>query len=235
MNTATLVAICFYLLASPAPGQEIAAVDLAHAHEPTKSVGRQEINALPKGCEKLWPGVIGDGFVSPPDDGPREIVVEMIKVNSENPSVGSNVQGEVRLRNSGEHSIQIPWSTDPNVTRQGQNPDSLSWEFGNLSIVLQGTGRLKTLSQSLFGSKYVTGSMLAIQPGEWVTFEVAFTLEPEYPIPGRIVNKGKGQLRVEWEQTQTSWAIHNCSAGRGFFRYGSYYHQQNPAMPINVN
>jgi hypothetical protein len=235
MNRATLIVVCFYLLASPARGQEIAAVDLTHATEPIKSAGKQSASASPKGCEKLLPGIIGDGYVLPPDDGPREIVVEMIKVNSDSPSVGSSVQGEVRLRNIGENSVQIPWSTDPNVTSQGQNPDNLSWEFGDLSIVLQGTGRLKNLSQSLYGSKYVAGSMLAIKPGQWVTFEITFKLEPEYPIPGRIVNVGQGQLRVEWEQTQTTWAVHDCSVARGFFRYGRYYQQQNPAMLIKIN
>ncbi len=58
---------------------------------------------------------IFDGVVMPPDHEPRESVVEMVNVNSENPKLGSEVRGEVQLRNSGKYSIKIPWSADSNT------------------------------------------------------------------------------------------------------------------------
>lgn len=234
MNRATLLAVCFCLLAGSARGQQIAAKDLAHAAGPAKSPGKQEKYPLPKGCKKLVGGLIADGIVSPPEHGPREIVVGVTKINGGNLWVGSEVEAEVRLRNSGEYPIQIPWSTHPQTMWQGQDPSHTIWDYGHLSFDLQGMG-LVTESQPLYGSKYVAGSMLAIQPGEWVTFEVKFQLEPEYPIPGRFINAGEGQLQVAWQETSTTWDVHNCSVGQRFFQYGRYYHQQNPPVTIKIN
>src|ERR1700675_2688530 len=112
MKCVAQFAACFCILATSAQGQQIASVDLTHPTVPTKSAGTQ---ALPKGCEKLLPGY-ADGFVAPPNREAREIVVEMVKLSNENPVIGSEVQGEVQLRNTGKYPIKIPWSTDPNIT-----------------------------------------------------------------------------------------------------------------------
>jgi len=235
MNRTTLVAVCFCLLPGPARGQQIGTVDLTQQTKLSESAQEKEKYQPPKGCKNLLPGDIADGAVSPPEHGPHEIVVEIVKINAENAAVGSDVQGEVRLQNSGEYSIQIPWSTDPQTMWQGQDPNYLEWDYGYLSFDLQGTGSLKTLSQPLHGSKYVAGSMLTIQPGEWITFKVKFKLEPEDPIPGRVVNQGEGQLQVGWVQTLNAWNVHNCSVAHAFFQYRGYYDQQNPPITIKIN
>jgi hypothetical protein len=235
MNCAAQLAVCFCMLATSALGQQIASVDLTHPTEPPKSTGKQNKTVLPKGCEKLLPGVIGDGFVGPPDSEPREIVVEMIKASNQSPAIGSEVQGRVQLRNNGKYPIEIPWSTDPTVAVKGQDPYHLNWEDGNFRVVWQDDFLLKNLTQSLYGSRFAAGSMLMIQPGEWVTAEVKLKLEPEYPIPGRLIKAGEGRLRVEWEQTAGTRDVKNCAVASGFFKYGSYYHQQNPAITIKLH
>jgi hypothetical protein len=233
MKCVAQFAACFCILASSAQAQQIASVDLTHSKVPTKSAGMQ---ALPKGCEKLLPGGIGDGFVAPPNHEPREIVVEMVKLSNETPVVGSEVQGEVQLQNIGKYPIKIPWSTDPNIIEKGQNPNRLQWEEGSFSIELKhGYELLVSLSQSLFGSRFSAGSELTIQPGEWVTAFVKFKLAPQYGPPGHSVRKGKRDLFVEWEQAGESKSIRNCAVSTGWFHYRNYYRQQNPTVTINVN
>ena len=227
-------ATCFCILAATsAQAQQIASVDLTHAKVPTKSAGTQ---ALPKGCERLLPGDIADGAAVPPNHEPREIVVEMVKLSSENPVVGSEVRGEVQLQNIGKYPIKIPWSTDPNIIEKGQNPNRLQWEEGNFSIELKhGYELLASLSQSLFGSRFSAGSELTIQPGEWVTAFVKFKLAPQYGSPGHSVRKGKRDLFVEWEQVGREQALKDCAVSHGSFYYRNYYRQQNPTVTINVN
>jgi hypothetical protein len=233
MNSAAQFAVCFCILATPAQGQQIASVDLTHRNIPAKFAGTQ---ALPKGCEKLLPGNIGDGFVAPPNHEAREIVVEMVKLSNENPVIGSEVQGEVQLRNSGKYPIKIPWSTDPSIIEKGQNPNLLRREEGSFSIELKrGYELLVSLSQSLFGSRFSPGSELTIQPGEWVTAVVKFKLAPHYGLPGQSVRKGKRDLFVEWEQAGRSKSVRNCAVTTGWFHYRDYYRQQNPTVTINVN
>jgi hypothetical protein len=233
MKCVAQFAACFCILATSAQAQQIASVDLTLPKVPTKSAGTQ---ALPKGCERLLPGNIGDGAAVPPNHEPREIVVEMVKLSNENPVSGSEVQGEVQLRNSGKYPIKIPWSTDPNIIEKGQNPNRLQWEEGNFSIELKhGYELLASLSQSLFGSRFSAGSELTIQPGEWVTAFVKFTIAPQYGLPGHSMTKGKRDLFVEWEQAGELKDVRNCAVSTGWFHYRNYYRQQNPIVTINVN
>jgi hypothetical protein len=241
MNRAAQFVVSFCMLAAPVQGQQVATVDLTHPSAPTTPTRKQ---AQTKGCEGLRPRAIGDGFIEPPDQEPRGIGVEMIGISNQAPSVGSVVQGEARVRNSGVHPIQIPWSADPNVISKGQNARDLKtgeagvdWEEGSFNVLLRGSGLLKNLTQPLFGSKSVARSQITIGPGEWVTVKISFKIELEYPIPERSIKKGQGQLVVEWEQTAISGTIdkNGCILGSAFFRYSHYYEQQNPAIPIKLN
>jgi hypothetical protein len=223
------------MLVSSAQAQQIASVDLSHLQKQAAPGRKQEKTVIPKGCEKLIPGAMADGIVSPRDDEPREIEVEMVKLSNENPVIGSEVQGEVQFRNSGKYPKQIPWSTEPKRIEKGQNPNHLSWEEANFKIVLKGSELLENLSQPLLGARISAGSELTIQPGEWVTVTVKFKLAPQYPIPGRSIRKGKRELLVRWDQAARSWGIKNCAVTTGWFDYRNYYRQKNPTVTINVN
>jgi hypothetical protein len=240
MNRAAQFAFCFCMLATPAQGQQIASVALPQVSVPATPAGKQ---AQPNSCEKLEPLAIGDGFVEPPDQEPRAIVVEMVEVSDKTPHKGGVVQGDVRVRNSGVHPIQIPWSDDPSVRGKVHNPQDLKsgkapvdWGEGYLHVYLQGSGELKILSQGLYSSKSASGSTITIGPGEWVTVKITFNLEPEYPIADEL-KTGDGRLTVGWEQTDISGTIYGngCLVGSGYFHYDHYYKQQNPSITIKVN
>jgi hypothetical protein len=225
-------AACFCILATSVQAQQIASVDLTRPQEPTKSAGTQ---APPKGCEKLLPGIIADGFVAPPNHEAREILVEMAKLSDENPVAGSEVQGEVRLRNTGKYPITIPWSTDPSVLEKGQNPNNRQWEEGRFNISLKGGyDPLVKLSPPLLSSRFSAGSELTIQPDQWITAVVKFKLTPQYPLPGDSMRKGERELFVEWEQVGREQGLKDCAVSNGYFHYLNYYRQQNPTVRINV-
>lgn len=231
MSRATQILIIVFIVVIPVWAQQVASIDLTHLITLAKSA---EKSTLPKGCEKILPGVIGDGYMTPPNREPREISVEIVRVDDKNPAAGSMVQGQVRLRNTSKYPIDIPWNADPNRVELGQDPYHSSWEEGRFNFVLRATDPLKRMPQALYGSQSVVGSMLKIQPGEWVTANVAFTLELEYPFPGQPIKKGDGQLQVEWEQSWHSRNIKDCSLGSGYFTYRDYYRQQNPAITIQI-
>ena len=114
MNRVVQSVACLFILVTSAQTQQIASADLSHPKAPAESAEKQFKTELPKGCEKLSPGAIFDGAVLPPNHEPREIVVQMVKLSNENPVLGSELQGEVELRNSGKYSINIPWSAGSN-------------------------------------------------------------------------------------------------------------------------
>jgi hypothetical protein len=241
MNREAQLAICFFMLATCARGQQVASVDLTHVNAPATPTGKQ---ARPNPCE--LPRAIGDGFVEPPDQEPRDIVVEMADISDHAPRIGSVVQGEVRLRNSGGHPFQIPWSVDPTVRGNGQNPQdsktgtaAVEWEEGSFNIYLQGSNLLKNFSQPLFSSKSAPGSQITIGPGEWVTVKIKFKIETAYPYPQPedSIKEGDGRLQVQWEQTAIAGTMNSngCLVGSGFFHYLDYYKQQNPAITIKLH
>jgi hypothetical protein len=236
MNRVAQSVVVLCMVVTPVHAQQVGSVDLSRRNESPESTRKQENTALPKGCEKLLPGMIGDGAALPPNHEPREIVVEMVKLSNENPVTGSEVQGNVQLRNSGQYAITIPWSTDPNIIEKGQNSNRLQWEEGHFDIELKRSYELLVnLSQSLYGSRFSAGSELTIQPGEWVTAFIKFKLTSNYATSGKSVRKGKRDLYVEWEQSRNSKGIRNCAVTTGWFHYRNYYRQQNPTITINVN
>jgi hypothetical protein len=218
-------------MAISARAQHVASIDLSRLSAPTKSAGELP---LPKGCEKLLPGPLGDGAVIPPKNESREIVVELIN-QSHDLVIGNVAQAEAQLRNTGKYPIWIPWSTDKTIVMSGQNPTQISWEEGNFNFVLQSHDKLKRVTQSLYGSKVVAGSEIMIRPGEWVTAKVPFELTLEYPLPGQLIKRGEGRLHVEWEQNSYTRSIKDCKLQTGFFEYGRlFYHEQNPQVMIRL-
>jgi hypothetical protein len=164
--------------------------------------------------------------------------VEITKVNGENPSIGGELQAEVRMRNSDTRAIQIPWSTDYSIIEAGQDPESLQWNAGTFEFMLRiphvTQVRLKSLTGWLYGSKFYAGSQLTIQPGESITALVKLKLEDEYAIPPERLKEGEWQLSAEWFQVGRSWGVKNCKAANGYFHYDKFYRQQNVPMTIQV-
>lgn len=216
------------LLVSPVPAQQIATVDLTHAPEVDQE--RKEI-PHPPGCEKLIPGVIADGYVESEDNKPRQIVLEITKISSNAPTVGSELQAEVRLRNSGKQPIQIPWGTNWRQVIEGEDPGRIEWDGGDFEVLLRGEQEnnvlLESLTYSLYGSKSSPGSLITIQPGEWVIAEIKFKLLARYAFGPGSWKAGKMQLIIEWRQTLRLQDVIDCRVNDRYYRY-SYQQEQVP-------
>jgi hypothetical protein len=223
-------------LAYPALAQQVASADLTRPPEPASPFQNQQKTALPDGCQKLLPGIIADGFVEPKDHKPREIVLEVVKVSNDKPIVGSELQADVRLLNSGKESIQIPWSIDPGTARDRQDPDHPRWEGGGFEVLLRGQQEndvlLKSSTYELYGSDLSPGSLLTLQPGEWAVAVIKFKLQAEYEVGPGPWKKGTMLLLVEWWQTARTQDIGDCKVANGYFRYNDK--QKNLPTSIQV-
>lgn len=80
-------AVVALLLARPAFAQLVASADFTLPPGPATAAQGQENVARPNGCQKLLPGVIADGFVVPDDHKPREILLEIVKLSNDKPTV----------------------------------------------------------------------------------------------------------------------------------------------------
>lgn len=193
----------------------------------------------PAGCESIKPGDIGDGWPEPEDHKPRLIEVAVVSVSDSKPPLDSEVEAVVQLRNTDTHAIQIPWSTDPSVTEEGQNEESRQWEGGTFEFFLEDNERhrvmLKSATEWLHGSQFVRGSLLTIEPGQSISASVKFKVEDLYPIEPLRLKEGTWQLTAEWRQVGRTRGIKNCVASNGFFHYDHYYEQQKTAFAIQVS
>jgi hypothetical protein len=229
-------AVCLHMLLATAQAQQVGSIDLTQTPQPAKSTEKQEKTNLPEGCKTLSGGGIADGYVIPEDHQLREIEVSMISVSKTKPTEGSELQAEVQLRNIGKQSIQIPWSKDPRVKNEGQDPNHFNWEGATFRVLLSKHGGngvlLKSSSEWVYGSKFSTGSLLTLRPGEWITASVKFKLEAMYLYDPGEFGVGKSQFLAEWEQVSRSWGVRGCGLWNGYYQYGDFYKQTK--LPVTV-
>ena len=224
------------LFVSGARGQQIASVDLTHPPKSDSISQNQTKQTPPDGCEKILPGTIVDGFMLSKDHLPREITLELVRVDAKKVAVGSELGADVQLLNSGKQSIQIPWSTDPKTVIDGQGPSHRKWEGGSFEVLLRGQldndVLLESLTYPLYGSRLTPGSLLTLQPGESVIAAIKFKMLSRYPVRPGPWKEGKMELLVEWRQTSVNQDLDDCKMRKGFYQY--HYEQKNLTTPVQV-
>jgi hypothetical protein len=228
-------AFCILIPALPARAQLVGTVDLTHPLEPQKV--EKPAADLPNGCTQLGGG-FADGFVRPDNGQRREISLEVIKSVPAPLALGAEFELEIRLKNTGRFTIQIPWSNDPATVSASPDNDQIEYESGEFDVsIADGAGRrilLKSLSRRLFGSNYATGSEIKIAPGQWVSVAVRQKLEPNYNFDDRV-DAGQATLTAEWRQARHHWHLDRvkCEVWRGAsLYYGLFdegYYDQHPA------
>src|SRR5258708_14778599 len=103
-------------------------------HNQTEGHDRRDVT---DGCEKADGGGIADGWVKPDGGLPRDILVQVLSVKNAKPALGSELEATVQLRNADARPIQIPWSTEQRIIRDGQKSDDLHWEAGTFEFMLR--------------------------------------------------------------------------------------------------
>jgi hypothetical protein len=230
-------AFAVLVLAISNHAQQIASVDLAH---PPVALAdphpMQQKDEFPESCGK--PGVgFADGVAVTDDHEPRKIDVEFSSVSDTRLVIGRNVEGTIKLKNVGTRPIEIPWSTDFRTTQNGQDPNFRSWEIGMFRLQLKsaknGDAELKNTSQVLFSAKLVSGSTLTVRPGEWITAQISFKVEPQEGSYEHLT-QGQFELSAEWYQTARARRIKDCGLMLGYYSYGGYYQQSSRRIPVTV-
>lgn len=234
-----VIALFGLLSVSWAFPQQIGVVHLP-LPDSTQPAAQQNEEPLPPGCTRPT-GIVADGIVKPPDNQRRAISLEIVKLDGQTLEVGRVSRAEIRLKNVGDTSINIPWSTHSRVIQKAPNPDVLQWEQANLGIVLLDNKEkaitLKAAEWQLYASRFVEGSQLAIKPGQWVTAFIEFKVEDLYHIVSFTeFPVGEARLSGEWEQASRTWSREKCGWSSAWFRYGrDYYKQERPTITVQVN
>lgn len=232
-------AVCLSVLLASVQGQQVGSLDLTQPLQPAESAEKQEKSNLPEGCKTLSGGGIADGWVEPEDHQVREIEVSMVSVSDMKPTEGSELQAEVHLRNIGKQSIEIPWSTNPGIIKDGQDPNHLNWHGATFRVLLRrhsGNGvLLESSTQWVYGSKFSAGSLLTIQPGDWISATVKFKLVAMYLYHPGEFGEGESQFLVEWHQVGRAWNVRDCGGWNGYFQYDHFYKQTKLPLTVQIN
>jgi hypothetical protein len=254
MRITIAVAFCFATslgLGLSCVAQEVGSVDLRPSASPSRTTAEEkkkkesagakekgEEKDLPGGCEKLQPGIIADGIVKTDDNQPRPILVEVAKISEQEPAEGSELDAEVRLQNTGTRAIEIPWSGDANVIETGQGSKGHEWQGGYFEVFFRARKpngvMLKSLSPDLYGTRFHPGSLLTLQPGQWITAKIRFKLEAKYLYKVGEFQGQEAELFVRWEQVNRVIWIKDCKEGSGFYRYDNFYKQENRGVKMHV-
>jgi len=211
--------------------QKVADVDLT-LEPPALS---QE-HVLPDECEGVPAGFThGDGFVVPEGDHPK-LELHVNSLSTVNPDLGSDIEAEITLKNSGKIDINIPWATDPNTVHRPAEATHYEYESAWLWFRLKDeSGKekfLKSLSLPLFSSANQLQSTVRLRPGQWVNMHIKFKLvfQDDRDLVGFV--RGPAEIRIEWRQGNYTWERKGCSVTTGYSSYDSFYEQT--MTPVKV-
>jgi hypothetical protein len=227
------------LAASAAFPQQVGVVDLTRPIG-VLAVAEQSDNQLASGCTQGKRGVMAHGAMKLDDNQPRRISLQIIKLSSDTLEVGGDGRAEIRLKNTSEKPISIPWSTDWSAIRKASNPDHLEWEEVSFQVVLRDkrnhTIALTSADWSLYGSQFISGSLVTIKPGEWITAFMNFKIENRYHTSSLAeFPVGEAELFLDWTQAHRIWNRENCVWNTWSFDYMRYYKQERPMETVQIN
>ncbi len=206
---------------------EVGYVDLTQA-ESTADVPTAHAKLVDGGCVEFSGGTLADGEqVIQPKNERGKLRIEFSQLLDTTLSVSETVDAEIRMTNSGDQPIEIPWSADAGVIPKGQDPARAVWQVGAFWFKLSGkqNGRLllASMSQHLYGTKISSASELVIPPGESVRARVAFKIEPFYREQQDQLQEGKWNLSVEWQQMEVAASLKECRQFTGYTDSPSRY------------
>lgn len=228
-------ALLTLLLAATVDAQQIASADLAHPRPHANPSEKQDEEKPADGCRDMVFTVADGALVA--EGPPNRIEVDILKIGNGHLMIGDDVEGTIRLQNTGSQPIRIPWSTDVAISGHSQELNHGSWEMGLFRIKLANkankTIELSSTSQILFASPSVSGSTLNIGPGEWITARISFRVEAQNPEYGQV-KEGASELIVEWVQVSRTRDVKDCTVTLGNYTFDPSYRQSNPSLAVTV-
>jgi len=221
--------------------QEVASKDLVRP--PVAAIvsapppATQEPDSASK-CGKMGVG-FADGMTLAKDKKPRKLKVGLVEIGSKKLPKESEITATGKLENAGGKSVQIPWSTDFQTTIDGQDPNERFWEFAEFEMSIRSKrnpkyyAHLVTTSQPLYASRFVPGSFLTLEPGQWITARISFKIAVRHP-EFEELDIGTNTLAMEWFQTSRSRIVKDCGVTFGYFPYDSPFESLNRSEVAQV-
>jgi len=227
--------------AAIAQAQQVASKDLLRspaAATATTPAQPPEESDHADGCSKMGVG-FADGVTLDEENKPRKLGVGLVEISTRKLMLGTEITATAKLQNLGVKSVQIPWSTDFQITMDGQDPDDRSWEFAEFRMSIRDKknpeyyDRLVTTSQPLYASKFVPGSYLTLKPGESITARISFMVAVQNPAFEEL-SIGTNTLAMEWFQTVRTRRVKDCAVMLGYFPYDSHFWSSNRSEVAQV-
>ena len=151
--------IFLWLSPSPVPAQEIGYVDLTDNNfrersQPTRT--------------------FGGGCAGSPHGAPSqaEVTATVVSLDQMRYRIGDEATFEIKVLNSGKENIVVPWTPHLGDLELAHARRSYKYRVGVILLVFSDVeGHEFSISETLYGSADVPGSLRQLSPGEWFTLK----------------------------------------------------------------
>jgi len=227
-----LTALCLFTFFGSAVCQQLGHVDLTHVPADDLRQHAEEATS-PDPCEGKWNEILALAFVEAKK--PQKITLEITRLSTTPVALGSEIDAEVRLKNSSKDVIEIPWSTAPSAFKQTSYVNPVKFETGNFEFHLSyedGTDMvLKSHENTLYSSNQWPDSRLRLPPGAWMAATLRFRLESD---SFGVAHTGRGRLTVKWKQGGVSRFEKNCRLVQTTYFYRTFYRQEMKVRKMKI-
>jgi hypothetical protein len=141
--------------------------------------------------------------------------------------IGSEFSATVRLKNTSDHSVTIPWLPNFQDVIAGQPQDDWQFESATFSFRIETGVEYKRTTELegetvLYGSDDKPTTLLELAPGQWATLRVRAVTRCRYKSQDPAACPGlrpdsKARLTAEWSENGISVQNSNCYIQRGNF------------------
>jgi hypothetical protein len=220
-------------------GSDAGYVDLTQGDDTSPSA-HADGKSVSDGCNQFSGGTLADGErASESVRNKPKLLVEFSRPPAESLAIGQAVDAEVRMTNTGNKPIEIPWSTDLAVVPKNQDPAQATWSVGTFWFFLDGRGDhrllLASTSRRLYGTKASAGSEITIPAGQSVRARVSFKVDSLYTEDSERLKDGKWTLSAEWQQVEVSASLQECRQFTGYLGGPSFYFdEKNPSIAVSI-
>jgi hypothetical protein len=194
------IALCSLLLAGVAEAQQVRYVDL------TAEPQRERLRHPPaKPTGQRVGGGIGSAAVSdgaPDHRDPRALEVSLASIGKDSYRLGELMLYEIVLKNVGSVSVEIP--VHPHLSDLQPNDASVSFDYLQLQFAFDLRRPAQALTfrgASLYGGTETPGSILKLDPGQWIRVRGVATFEPA----GEVVPAGAWELGPRLSMQQVTF------------------------------
>jgi hypothetical protein len=134
-----------------------------------------------------------------------EVTATVVSLNGTRYRIGEEVSFEIKVMNSGKENIVVPWSPHLGDLEPESARSSYKYRVGVVLLVFRDVEDHEfSISEALYGSPSVLGSLRKLSPGEWFTIKGRKSVElydenlkKELAASGYIETKVSGLYRQD--------------------------------------